>query len=106
LTREVSLVAEEERFVRVTIRGLVQGVGYRAFTRIEAERRGLRGFVRNRLDGSVEAVLAGAAEAVASICEVFWQGPRLARVDSVEVEDIDACALDGVGTGFSQRATL
>lgn len=99
-------MTDEERIVRVTIRGLVQGVGYRAWTQIEAERRGLRGFVRNRLNGSVEAVLAGPAEEVASLCEACRQGPRLAEVESVEIEEVDVSALDGLGSGFHQLATL
>jgi acylphosphatase len=98
-------MADEDRIVRVTIRGLVQGVGYRAWTQIEAERRGLRGFVRNRLNGNVEAVFAGAADAVQALCEACWQGPRLAQVESVEIEDIDASALDGLDDGFRQLTT-
>jgi acylphosphatase len=100
-------MADEDRIVRVTIRGLVQGVGYRAWTQIEAERRGLRGFVRNRLNGNVEAVFAGPADAVQSLCEACWQGPRLAQVESVEIEDIDASALEefGIDKEFRQVAT-
>jgi len=97
---------DEERIVRVMIRGLVQGVGYRAWTQIEAERRGIRGFVRNRLNGAVEAVFAGPPEAVQSLCEACRQGPRLAQVESVEIEDVDASALDGLGSGFRQLATF
>lgn len=97
-----------ERIVQVTIRGLVQGVGYRAWTQVEAERRGVRGFVRNRLNGSVEAVFAGSADAVQALCEACWQGPRLAQVESVEIEEIDASALEGLGLGggFRQLSTL
>lgn len=97
---------DEDRIVRVTIGGFVQGVGYRAWTQIEAERRGLRGFVRNRLNGTVEAVFAGPADRVASLCEACWKGPRLAQVESVEIEDLDTSALDGSGAGFRQLATL
>jgi acylphosphatase len=101
-------MADEDRIVRVMIRGLVQGVGYRAWTQIEAERRGLRGFVRNRLNGNVEAVFAGPTDAVQSLCEACWQGPRLAQVESVEIEDVDASALEdlGLGDGFRQLSTL
>jgi acylphosphatase len=98
-------MADEERIVRVTIRGLVQGVGYRAWTQIEAERRGLRGFVRNRLNGNVEAVLAGPPDQVASLCAACWKGPRLAEVAAVEVAETDASALQGLGAGFRQLAT-
>lgn len=99
-------MAEEERIVRVMIRGLVQGVGFRAWTQIEAGRRGIRGFVRNRLNGSVEAVFAGPGEAVDALCAACWQGPRLAEVESVEIEEADASALDGFGNGFHQASTL
>jgi|AGTN01.1.fsa_nt_gi Acylphosphatases len=99
-------MADAERIVRVTIRGLVQGVGYRAWTEIEAERRAIRGFVRNRLNGNVEAVFAGLPEAVQSLCEACRKGPRLADVESVEIEDVDASVLDGLGAGFRQLATL
>ncbi len=100
-------MADAERIVRVTIRGLVQGVGYRAWTEVEAERRGIRGFVRNRLNGNVEAVFAGTAEAVEVLCAACWKGPRLADVSSVEIEEADASALDdlGLGDGFRQLAT-
>ncbi|MCX5515264.1 acylphosphatase [Kaistia algarum] len=77
--------------VRVT--GAVQGVGYRAFVEREAVGRGLSGWVRNRRDGSVEAVLSGDAEAVEAVLAAFLSGPRLARVAKVEriaeVEPID-----------------
>ncbi len=98
-------MADEECVVRVAIRGRVQGVGYRAWTQIEAERRGLRGFVRNRLNGTVEAVFAGPAEAVEVLCAACWKGPRLANVESVEIEDVDASALADLGHGFRQLAT-
>jgi acylphosphatase len=97
---------DEKRVVRVTIAGVVQGVGYRAWTLVEAERRGLAGFVRNRLNGSVEAVFAGPAAEVASMCEACRRGPRLAKVTSVEIEDVPASLLDGSRDGFHQRDTL
>ncbi|MFK8251059.1 acylphosphatase [Ancylobacter terrae] len=66
------------------VRGRVQGVGYRAFVEREAIRHGLAGWVRNRTDGSVEAILAGPAETVAAVIEACRRGPTLARVDAVE----------------------
>ncbi len=69
---------------RVTIRGRVQGVGFRAWAEHEARRRALEGWVRNRRDGSVEAVFAGPPEMVATMVEACRHGPSLARVDAVE----------------------
>ena len=65
----------------------MQGVGYRAWTEDAALERGLEGWVRNRRDGSVEAVFAGPAEAVADMIEACRRGPRGARVDAVEERD-------------------
>ncbi len=63
------------RSVEIIVRGRVQGVGYRAWTKGVAEARGLSGTVRNRHDGSVEAHLAGPADAVAAVIEACRQGP-------------------------------
>ncbi len=74
--------AESCRSLR--IRGRVQGVGFRWWVRAEAQRLGVRGIVRNRRDGSVEVVLAGAAQAVEDLCARLRIGPPGARVDGVE----------------------
>ncbi len=68
----------------VLIRGRVQGVGYRMWTEDEALERGLAGWVRNRRDGSVEALFAGPSEAVADMVEACRQGPPGSRVDAVD----------------------
>jgi acylphosphatase len=68
----------------VLIRGRVQGVGYRDFVQVAALDRGLEGWVRNRRDGSVEAVFAGPAAAVARVVEACRRGPPAARVDAVD----------------------
>lgn len=68
----------------VFIRGLVQGVGYRAWVERLALKDGLEGWVRNRRDGSVEAVFAGAAPAVRAAVERCRQGPPGARVNELE----------------------
>ncbi len=70
---------------RVAIEGMVQGVGFRAHTVRQAERRGLSGWVRNLDDGSVEAVFEGRREAVEDMIAWCRQGPPYARVDGVEV---------------------
>ncbi|MGQ0665151.1 MAG: acylphosphatase [Pseudomonadota bacterium] len=70
--------------VELRIAGLVQGVFYRAWAVERARRRGLRGWVRNRRDGSVEARLIGPAPAVEAMIEDCRQGPPGARVEAVE----------------------
>lgn len=69
------------------ITGLVQGVGYRASFARQAVDLGLRGWVRNLSDGSVEAEVDGDAAAVDAIINWSRQGPPTARVDNVAVED-------------------
>lgn len=89
------------RIVRLTIEGRVQGVGFRAWTEHEAQRRGLDGWVRNRDDGSVEAVVAGDEEAVAGMVAACRLGPHGARVEEVTT----SAEAGPVGAGFEQRAT-
>ena len=81
------------RFVHVTIRGQVQGVGFRAFIERHAQERGLDGWVRNREDGSVEAVFAGASAAVDTVLEACRQGPRGARIENLDVREEEAAGL-------------
>ncbi len=69
---------------RISAQGRVQGVGYRAFVEHEALRRGIEGWVRNRRDGSVEAVFAGAREVVEATIEACRRGPFGARVDAFD----------------------
>jgi acylphosphatase len=70
----------------VTIRGRVQGVGYRAFVEDEATARDLEGWVRNRRDGSVEAVFAGPEDVVSDMIASCRRGPTSARVAAVQEE--------------------
>ena len=86
---------------RLIVSGRVQGVSYRAWCVAEARRLGLAGWVRNRRDGTVELLIAGDPEAVAAMSVLCRDGPPLARVERVTVEDSDA---PGV-TGFEQRPT-
>lgn len=69
----------------VVIHGRVQGVWFRGWMRQEAQSLGLRGWVRNRRDGTVEAVIVGAAEAVDRIVEKCRTGPPMARVTEIIV---------------------
>jgi acylphosphatase len=85
----------------VTIQGHVQGVWYRGWTVENATARGLHGWVRNRPDGTVEAVFAGTADAVDQMIEACRRGPRSARVSDLIATDI----ADEGWTDFVQRAT-
>ncbi|MGZ5034817.1 MAG: acylphosphatase [Usitatibacter sp.] len=84
---------------RLSIRGRVQGVWYRESMRIEAERLGVAGWVCNRLDGTVEAVVQGRSEAVEAIIRWARRGPRDASVEGVEVTEAD-----GDFSGFEKRS--
>ena len=87
--------------VRLIVAGRVQGVGYRLWATRMAARLGLRGWVRNRLDGSVEALVTGDADPVAAMIEACRDGPPGARVtDTTAMPDED----DG-SVGFVARPT-
>ncbi|HWF78850.1 MAG TPA: acylphosphatase [Caulobacteraceae bacterium] len=88
--------------VRLTIRGRVQGVGYRWWAQREARRLGLDGWVRNRSDGAVELLAAGSSEAVAELADLCRRGPPSARVTAVE--PASASATD-IPAGFEERPT-
>jgi acylphosphatase len=76
------------------IAGRVQGVGYRAWLIGMALANGAEGWVRNRTDGTVEAVLAGPPDAIAAICEACAHGPHNAVVRGLEIEMARECDLD------------
>jgi acylphosphatase len=85
----------DRRTVHVRIDGRVQGVGFRYWTESEAVSLDLSGWVRNRRDGSVEAVFSGPADAVAEMLERCRQGPPAARVDRLDTADEDEPPTDG-----------
>lgn len=88
----------------LSIHGRVQGVGYRWSLCAEAQRLGLAGWVRNRRDGSVEALVAGPPEAVDALTLWAERGPSMARVERVVSNPGNAAEVD-VGGGFAQIAT-
>lgn len=71
------------KVLHARITGRVQGVGYRAWTAHAAARLGLKGWVRNRRDGCVEAVFKGGEDQVVRMLDECWRGPRGAKVDNV-----------------------
>ncbi|HEV2548123.1 MAG TPA: acylphosphatase [Stellaceae bacterium] len=91
-----------ESAVHLVISGRVQGVGFRAWASHEARRRGLRGWVRNRHDGGVEALLIGDGPAVEAMIEACWQGPSMARVDDIA----RSSGADDGSPGFAERHTV
>ena len=87
--------------VRVVVSGRVQGVWYRAWTEQTASALGLDGWVRNRRDGSVEAVLSGEAAAVEAMIARLWDGPDLAAVSAVDRYE----HAEPVAPGFAVKPT-
>jgi acylphosphatase len=92
---------------RVVIRGRVQGVGYRAWTEMTALELGLEGWVRNRRDGTVEALFAGPADDVAAMLDACRQGPPGARVGAIDEQEAtqDDLTLRHAGELFSVLMT-
>ena len=88
--------------LRVHVKGFVQGVGFRDFLALAAQRNRLDGWVRNRSDGSVEALVCGATKAVEDFVAAATQGPRGAKVDHVDLHNSEPPA----EKGFSRRPSL
>ena len=86
---------------RLRVHGRVQGVGFRAFVWREAGALGVSGWVRNRVDGTVEALVIGDDATVELLVERIRSGPSFGRVDRLEISDVT----DGIEpmTGFSIR---
>jgi acylphosphatase len=95
-------MSQDLRSVHLRITGRVQGVGYRAWAIETARRLGLRGWVRNRAEGSVEMLVIGADDPVAAMIEACREGPFAARVAEVGV----SAAADDGSDGFTPRATV
>ena len=90
------------KVLHAEITGRVQGVGFRIWTYREAERLELRGWVRNRRDGAVEAVFKGDEDAVVRMLDECWRGPRGAKVDNV----VATVVADEGWTKFSVLPTI
>jgi len=92
----------------VTVSGRVQGVGYRYFVERQARSRDVEGWVRNRRDGSVEAVLAGPTDAVTAAIAACRRGPSSARVETLrdEAGNPDMLKLREAGERFSVLPTI
>ena len=93
---------------QVTITGRVQGVGYRAWVEHRARAHNLEGWVRNRRDGSVEALFGGPEEVVSEMVMRCRRGPSSARVEAVQEEPAnpDALNLRRAGERFSVLPTI
>ena len=89
---------------RVLVEGAVQGVGYREFTRRAALRLNVSGWVRNRSDGAVEALIRGSPAAVDALIAEMRQGPRFAFVERLSLAERDEADGDDGGT-FVIRST-
>jgi len=89
------------RTVRLRIAGHVQGVGFRVWAQRTAADLGLRGWVRNRADGTVELLATGHDRAIAALIETSRRGPPAARVVGVDAVDDE----DDGSFGFSARQT-
>lgn len=92
-----------ERGVRLIVSGHVQGVGFRVFTNNQARALGLRGSVRNRRDGTVEATASGPTNLIDDFIKALHGGPG--RVDHVNVEDLSAEHVAQLKPGFSITKT-
>ncbi|WP_192183489.1 acylphosphatase [Mesorhizobium amorphae] len=81
---------DRQRAVQARVYGRVQGVSYRVWARSEATQLGLTGWVRNEIDGSVTARMAGTEAAVSSMVQRLWIGPAGASVTRVDVEELSS----------------
>lgn len=88
--------------LKVRVEGFVQGVGFRDFLMLAAEAGKLDGWVRNRADGSVEALVSGPTKAVEDFVQAATQGPRGARVTSVDLHNSEPPP----EKGFRRKASL
>lgn len=79
----------DSKSIHVVVRGRVQGVFYRKWTQGRARQLGVAGWIRNREDGTVEAVFSGASDAVDALVDACRAGPPAARVDGIDLAAAD-----------------
>ena len=91
-----------DRTLKLRIHGLVQGVYFRGWSRDAARTLGLRGWVRNRSDGTVEMLVHGEEKAVQRLIDRCREGPPSARVKRIDVEETD----EEAPQGFETRPTV
>lgn len=96
------LASMGDQAIRLLIYGRVQGVGYRWWAKREARALALRGWVRNRSDGSVELLAIGPAAALRVLADLCRRGPNAAEVTSVEEAEAD----DDRSLDFREAETL
>lgn len=99
---EDSPLPSGHKAIRARISGRVQGVWYRKWTTLNATELGLDGWVRNREDGSVEALFVGPAATVDEMIRRCWQGPERAEVTDIAVEPTPGIT----PKGFTQKPTV
>ena len=92
----------ERKAIHVIIAGRVQGVGFRAWAKSTATKKGLNGWVRNRTDGTVEAVFSGKAAHIDAMLTACKDGPLASRVQEVVAKDW----AEPVASGFEMKETL
>ena len=100
--RDESTGSRVRRSLRILIEGRVQGVGFRSYVELQARGLGLDGWVRNRRDGGVEAVIGGPADRVERMLQLCRAGPAHGRVDMLRILDDGADA----APGFEVRPTV
>jgi acylphosphatase len=91
----------EQKAIFLRLQGRVQGVWFRAWMKEEADKRGIQGWVRNRTDGSVEAMMVGPGDQVDDLLEACHGGPPLARIDKIDTQP----ATGVVPRGFETRSS-
>lgn len=101
------MASEQREIKRLRVRGTVQKIGYRMWCEREALALNLRGWVRNRTDGTVEVVIAGTPQAIAKMIDRCRKGPPLAQVATIDIEDASVLDLGyrRPGEQFSLIAT-
>jgi len=91
-----------DKSVRLIITGKVQGVWYRGWTVEQATKLGLDGWVRNRADGTVEALMVGQEPQVDQMITLCWQGPKFSKVLEIDIQP----AMGITAKGFVQKPTV